>query len=156
MPTLISAITKSSEKGIYRLQAIMDKINVSIGAIIKTTLLEPDGSIVSLESNFKASAHGCNKPNRPTTFGPFLSCINPIILLSASVRYATKSKRGIRTIESFKKQTLNIKIRLLFEVIKLKSIKVIPLQFLLLSFSLQRDIVSEALLIERVLIKNLL
>ena len=127
MPTLISAITKSSEKGITD-HAIMDKINVSIGAIIKTTLLEPDGSIVSLESNFKASAHGCNKPNRPTTFGPFLSCINPIILLSASVRYATKSKRGIRTIRILKTDS-NIKIRLLFDVIKLKSIKVIPLQF---------------------------
>ena len=106
----------------------MDKINVSIGAIIKTTLLEPDGSIVSLESNFKASAHGCNKPNKPTTFGPFLSCINPIILLSASVRYATKSKSGIRTIRILKTDS-NIKIRLLFDVIKLKSIKVIPLQF---------------------------
>ena len=127
MPTLISAITKSSEKGITD-HAIMDKINVSIGAIIKTTLLEPDGSIVSLESNFKASAHGCNKPNKPTTFGPFLSCINPIILLSASVRYATKSKRGIRTIRILKTDS-NIKIRLLFDVIKLKSIKVIPLQF---------------------------
>jgi hypothetical protein len=61
-------------------------MKVSIGAITNINLLEPVGSIVSFESNLSASAHGCKSPNNPTTFGPFLNCINPIILLSARVK----------------------------------------------------------------------
>ena len=72
---------------------------MSIGAIINTVLLEPVGRIVSLDNSLRASAHGCNNPNKPTTFGPFLNCIKPIILLSASVRYATNKRRGNKTIK---------------------------------------------------------
>lgn len=62
------------------------KKNVKIGAKIKLNVLAFVGITVSLRSNFKPSANGCNKPKNPTTFGPFRCCIPPIILRSASVK----------------------------------------------------------------------
>ena len=56
------------------------------GARIKIILFELAGIIISLKMYLSASAKDCNNPKGPTTFGPFLNCINPIILLSAKVK----------------------------------------------------------------------
>ena len=42
--------------------------------------------IVSLLNNFTPSAIGCSNPYTPTTFGPFLNCIDPKTFLSANVK----------------------------------------------------------------------
>ena len=53
-----------------------------IEAEINKNLLELDGTIVSFVSSFIPSAKGWKRPNGPTTFGPFLNCINPMTFLS--------------------------------------------------------------------------
>ena len=53
------------------------------------------GKIGSLIISFKPSAIGCNSPNKPTTLGPFLRCIDAITLRSAKTKKATPSNKGI-------------------------------------------------------------
>jgi len=64
-------ITKVSLIGITA-QAIKASVIVIIGANTNIGLLALAGIIISLKIYFKASARVCNKPNGPTTFGPFL------------------------------------------------------------------------------------
>ena len=62
------------------------KKRVITGAKIKTVRFATLGKIVSFNNNFKTSAKGCSKPKNPTTFGPFLRCIDAITLRSIRVR----------------------------------------------------------------------
>ena len=52
-------------------QAIMASMKVSIGANRNRPRFAPDGMMVSLLTILMASAKGWNRPNGPTTFGPF-------------------------------------------------------------------------------------
>ena len=82
MPTLMSAITRPSPKGITA-QPIMPSVKVSIGASRKTTRFAPEGRMVSLKNSLRPSASGCSRPKGPTTLGPLRSCMAPITLRSA-------------------------------------------------------------------------
>jgi hypothetical protein len=64
---------------------------VSVNRKILTLL----GTINSLVTSFSPSAIGCNKPQIPTTFGPFLRCTEAIIFLSVKVKKATEIIIGI-------------------------------------------------------------
>jgi len=66
------------------------KLNVKTnnGATKKKIQFDFSGIILSLINNLKPSANGCNKPNIPTTFGPFRRCIAAITLRSAIVKNA--------------------------------------------------------------------
>ena len=81
MPTFISDKTIFLSNGITA-HPIKLKTKVIIGANKKTYLSEPYGIIISLVNSFIPSAIGWNKPNGPTTFGPFLNCIAAITFLS--------------------------------------------------------------------------
>jgi hypothetical protein len=72
---LISARTKLSSKGITA-QENKAKVKVIKGENKKIIKLEGYGIIVSFANNFKPSAIGCNKPQRPTTLGPLRRCID--------------------------------------------------------------------------------
>jgi hypothetical protein len=67
----MSAKTLPKLKGITA-QPIKAKKRVRIGAKIKRRVLALLGTINSLVTSFNPSAIGCNKPQIPTTFGPFL------------------------------------------------------------------------------------
>jgi hypothetical protein len=60
--------------------------SVKMGAKTKLKVFAFVGITVSFNNSFKPSARGCNKPQKPTKFGPVLCCIAPIIFRSASVR----------------------------------------------------------------------
>jgi hypothetical protein len=47
-------------------------IKVIIGANTNTGILTLRGTMTSLITNFKPSAIGCSRPQKPTTLGPFL------------------------------------------------------------------------------------
>ena len=68
------------------LQLIILKTNTIIGATKKIIAFARVGINNSLKTNFAPSANGCNKPQNPTTFGPFLLCIAAITFLSAIVK----------------------------------------------------------------------
>jgi hypothetical protein len=68
--------------------------NVKIGAKIKLNVFEFVGITASLTNNFRPSANGCNKPKKPTEFGPKRCCIAPITLRSANVKYAIQISAG--------------------------------------------------------------
>ena len=89
----MSASTTSAPKGITA-HAASAGISVSIGARMKRNLFAPDGMMSSLNMSFTASAIGCSSPTGPTRFGPMRTCMYPITLRSASVRYATQPKSG--------------------------------------------------------------
>lgn len=73
------------EKGITH-QPNKLKNSVKIGAKTKLKVLAFVGITVSFNKSLRPSAKGCNKPQKPTTFGPDRICIAPIIFLSANVR----------------------------------------------------------------------
>ena len=73
------------EKGIID-QPIKLRKNVKMGAKIKLNVLEFVGITDSFSNNLRPSASGCNKPKKPTTFGPKRCCIPPVIFRSASVK----------------------------------------------------------------------
>jgi len=102
---LISDSTNVSPKGTIAKLAKANK-NVKIGANINKNLLATLGNNVSFNNNFKPSAKGCNKPQIPTIFGPFLFCIAPKTLRSAKVKNAIDNKTGI----IINKILINIKI----------------------------------------------
>jgi hypothetical protein len=79
-------------------QPINAKKNVATGAKIKRELLALLGTINSFVTSFKPSDIGCNKPQTPTTFGPFRRCIAAIILRSTNVKNATEITIGAITI----------------------------------------------------------
>ena len=93
IPTFMSAKTWVALNGMTA-QDIRAKVIVMMGAIIKITLLELEGIIISLNIYFNASASDCNKPNGPTTFGPCLFCTNAQTLLSNQTIIATETKTG--------------------------------------------------------------
>jgi len=70
-------------------QPIKLKNKVKKGAKTNKNLLDRFGNTNSLTINFKASANGCNTPQKPVIFGPFLRCIAPITRRSANVKNAT-------------------------------------------------------------------
>ena len=82
MPTLMSASTQPSSKGITA-QPIRLRMKVSMGAAMNTTRLAPDGRMVSLNSSLTPSAMGWSRPKGPTTLGPLRSCMAAITLRSA-------------------------------------------------------------------------
>jgi len=69
---------------------------VRIGENTNKKLLDFIGIISSFITNFKPSAKGCKKPQKPTTLGPFLLCIDAIIFRSANVKKATTISKGIK------------------------------------------------------------
>ena len=75
-------------------QAASAGMIVITGAITNNALFALAGTIISFNSSLSASAIGCNKPAGPTRFGPIRTCIQPIILRSHSVRYATQPIKG--------------------------------------------------------------
>ena len=74
-----------SEKGIIAHPTKLIK-KVSIGANIKLKVFAFVGITDSFNNSFRPSANGCNKPKKPTEFGPKRCCIPPITLRSASVK----------------------------------------------------------------------
>jgi hypothetical protein len=90
----MSAKTLPNPKGMTA-HPINAKNKVSTGANIKRTVFALLGTMNSLVTSFNPSAIGCNKPQIPTTFGPFRRCIAAIILRSASVKKATEMIIGI-------------------------------------------------------------
>jgi hypothetical protein len=75
-------------------QLIKANIKVDIGATTNIKLFALLGIIISFNTNFKPSANACNNPHTPTTLGPRLRCIEPIIFLSATVKKATAINKG--------------------------------------------------------------
>jgi hypothetical protein len=76
-------------------QPIKLRKRVKAGPKINKKLLVFVGMIISLTTNFKPSEIGCNKPQGPTKFGPFLLWIDAIAFLSAKVKKATTNNKGI-------------------------------------------------------------
>lgn len=87
-------------KGITH-QLIKLSVKVSIGALINKSVLELLGIIDSFKTSFNPSAKGCNNPKKPTTFGPFLLCIDAITLRSTKVKYATDINKGTINSKNF-------------------------------------------------------
>jgi len=86
MPTLMSETTSLPPSHVpngITAQPTSARTNVISGAMMKTTLLAPDGITVSLKISFTPSAIGCSSPNQPTTLGPLRSCTAAMILRSA-------------------------------------------------------------------------
>jgi hypothetical protein len=83
-PTFMSANTPPDVYGITP-QLINANMNPIIGPPTNIILFECVGIIVSFTNNFTPSANGCNNPYQPTTFGPFLKCIDPNTFLSNNV-----------------------------------------------------------------------
>ena len=86
------------------------KIKVNKGAIIKIILFDNTGIIVSLTINLTASAIGCNKPKKPTKFGPRRFWILPKTFLSIKIAYATNNNKHKTTTKAA--NTLAIKINI--------------------------------------------
>ena len=72
------------------------KNSTKLGAKINKNLFALFGIIISLITNLSPSANGCKKPQIPTTFGPFLRCIDAITRLSAKVKIAITINRGTK------------------------------------------------------------
>ena len=104
-------------------QAVKLKNKANKGATIKPNVFAFVGITVSLIINFTASATGCNKPLKPTTFGPFRCWMDPITFLSAKVKNATEIKTGKTTI---KRPTIFSKIKLIVKIKFIPSVGVEP------------------------------
>ena len=76
------AIAQPSESGITA-QAASARVAVTSGAMTKTPLLAPSGTMTSLKTNFRRSAKDWNSPNGPTTLGPRRICTAAQTLRSA-------------------------------------------------------------------------
>jgi len=63
------------------------------GANKKIRLFAEVGTINSLKISFTPSKIGCKTPQKPSIFGPRRRCIAPIILRSASVKYAIATNK---------------------------------------------------------------
>jgi hypothetical protein len=74
------------------LHEIILKTKTIMGAIKKIVAFARVGIKSSLNVSLAPSAKGCNKPQKPTTFGPFRRWIAAITLRSAIVKYATAIK----------------------------------------------------------------
>lgn len=74
-------------KGII-IHPINDKNKESIGPTINRTVLAFVGNIISFTNSLKPSAIGCNKPKKPTTFGPLRLCMADNSFRSAKVNIA--------------------------------------------------------------------
>jgi hypothetical protein len=72
-------------KGIT-LQLTKLKTSINNGANTKIRAFDLEGTINSFTTSLRPSAIGCNSPQKPTTFGPRLRCIDAITLRSASVK----------------------------------------------------------------------
>lgn len=101
IPKFKSQTTIPSEKGITD-HPIKLKVKTSEGANKKILIFALVGNVVSFTNSFKPSARGCNKPIKPTTFGPLLLCTAPMIFRSAIVKYATETSNGITMLRILK------------------------------------------------------
>lgn len=63
------------------------------GANKKIRLFADVGTINSLNINLTPSKIGCKTPQKPSILGPRRRCIAPIILRSASVKYAIATNK---------------------------------------------------------------
>ena len=88
------ASTSESVKGMTAHAARAGPI-ASRGAMKKRYRLAPVGTTISLNKSLATSANGCSNPNGPTRLGPMRTCMKPITLRSASVKYATERINGI-------------------------------------------------------------
>lgn len=70
-------------------------VSARIGAMMNIVIEDVRGRRGSLVNSFTASAIGCSRPQGPTMFGPFRSCMYPSTLRSTSVRNATASRMGM-------------------------------------------------------------
>src|SRR5205814_3296030 len=93
-PALMLDSTRDSENGITA-HAASAGASDNIGAIKNSQRFASVGTTISLNSILSTSANGCSSPNGPTRLGPMRTCIQPITLRSARVRYATERISGI-------------------------------------------------------------
>ena len=89
----MSAKTISWSNGMTA-HATNDKVRVIIGAKINIVLFALAGIIISLNIYFNASARVWNKPNGPTTLGPYLFWTKAHTLLSNQTIIATETNIG--------------------------------------------------------------
>lgn len=73
---------------------ISASVNAMIGDSINSIGEDIVGLVGSLIINLMPSAIGCSRPNGPTRFGPFRSCIYPSSFRSSRVRKATAMRMG--------------------------------------------------------------
>ena len=78
----MSAITQPLSNGTTA-QATSAVMKAIIGAMMNSTPLALDGTMVSFSTSFRPSAIGCSRPNGPTTLGPRRNWIAAQILRSA-------------------------------------------------------------------------
>ncbi len=88
IPTLRSDTTQPGANGITA-QTMKAVMTVITGAIRKTVLSAPAGTMISFNTNLIMSAKDCRRPNGPTTLGPLRIWTLAQILRSASRRKAT-------------------------------------------------------------------
>jgi len=93
IPTLMSAMTQPSANGTTA-QPAKASVAVTSGARMKITLFAPDGMMISLNMNLKASAMVWSRPKGPTTFGPRRSATAAQILRSARMKKAMETRSG--------------------------------------------------------------
>src|SRR5205814_4188449 len=93
-PALMLDSTRDSENGITA-HAASAGASDNIGAIKNSQRFAPVGTTISLNSILSTSANGCSSPSGPTRLGPMRTCIQPMTLRSASVRYATDRMSGM-------------------------------------------------------------
>lgn len=89
---------------------IMASMRASIGAIIKRMGEEVEGRTGSLMKSFTPSAMGCRRPNGPTMFGPFRSCIYPKTFRSSNVRKATANSTGTMIAKGWMRWVISIEV----------------------------------------------
>src|ERR1700722_10293892 len=77
----MSASTAFCENGITAHAANAGTSAIS-GAIMKSSLLDCDGTKYSLNRSLNTSANVCANPAGPTLFGPMRTCIQPSTLRS--------------------------------------------------------------------------
>src|SRR5438552_6280677 len=93
-PALMLDSTSDSENGITA-HAASAGASDNIGAMKNSQRLAPVGTTISLNSILSTSANGCSSPSGPTRLGPIRTCIQPMTLRSASVKYATERMSGM-------------------------------------------------------------
>src|SRR5689334_9954535 len=93
-PALMLERTSVSENGTTA-HAASAGASESIGAMKNSQRFAPVGMMISLNNIFITSANGGSKPSGPTRLGPIRTCIQPMTLRSASVKYATQRISGI-------------------------------------------------------------
>lgn len=79
-------------RGVHMVRA---RVRARMGAMMNIEVDDVMGRRGSLVNNLIASAIGCSRPQGPTMFGPFRSCMYPSIFRSRRMRNATARRTGI-------------------------------------------------------------